>query len=671
MQLLGRFRRPVAWSVMLVLASSATASASGPPPPTPLPTPSAPPYFVGEVVVSASGEEPPPPGVRDSITAEEIAAVGATNVAEAMERLPGVSVSTGARNEPKAWVRGYEQANVLVLVDGVPVSDPYAGDLDLGMLSTFDVARVTVTRGAASTLYGPGGLGGVVNVVTFQGGEGDSLGADLRLTERATRSVHARASGTEGRLSWYVGLADESSDGWALPAGFEPTAYEDGGTRVNSDFARSSALARVGWHPDDTSTLFASLRLVDAVKGIPFHTSQPAGFVAFARFTEWRQGTAAVGYERRFTGGAELRGQLYVHRFDNTLESFFDPELESLRVRSTFEDEVRGGFAVVERRLGGGHRLGLAVHLREDLHESVERGSDGLPSPTRRYLAWVGSIAVEDRIRLGDRTSAVVSLGVDRQDVREATSLRGTGGSAELVQDPTGSRTLLSPLVELRRELAPGWAGTLAVSHRARFPTLRQLYGTSPPSPGLHPQRATGLDLGVEWRHRRGLALRGNLFADRVQNLITRASRSEPYRNQDEAEIAGLELRLDGSSAAAGWGLSWTLIDAAFTESAEGLDEVPLVPRSRLELHGVVHLARSIDLLASWSRTGRRAAYDRGARLGLEPYDLASLGVTIPIGPIETSIRVENLLDELAEPEPGFPVPGRRVWLGLRLAVDR
>ena len=132
-------------------------------------------------------------------------------------------MSVGGRNEQKVWVRGYEQSNVLLLVDGVPIADPYYGDLDLGQLPLFDVARVSVTRGAASPLYGPNGLGGVINVTTMQGGPGTRVAGDLRLTRERTAVAHASVGGGDV-LSWYFGLGAETSDGWPMAGGFKETA---------------------------------------------------------------------------------------------------------------------------------------------------------------------------------------------------------------------------------------------------------------------------------------------------------------------------------------------------------------------------------------------------------------------------------------------------------------
>ena len=625
------------------------------------------PFFFGEIVV-VDEDEDPPPGTTDVMDADAIRASGVVTIGQALELLPGVSMSIGGRNEQKLWVRGYEQSNVLLLVDGVPVSDPYFGDLDLGQLPIFDVARVSVTRGAASPLYGPNGLAGVINVTTMQGGPSKRVAGDFRLTGERTAVAHAGVGGGD-RVSWYFGLGAETSDGWPMAGGFEETPFQDGGVRVNSDLRRATAMGRIGWKIPDAGTLHASLRFIDAEKGIPFHTTEPVGFIKFARFPEWRQTTLALGYEHDIARG-QVRGQIYGHAFENTLEVFADPDLEALRLESSFSDRVYGGYAQGEWALGGGHRLGSAIHLRQDRHLKTERYPDGSEDPNEIYRAWTWSISAEDRWRIDGRNSLIGSLALEGLDVVRAESLREIDGNPVLTDDPRPSETFLSPQIEFRRMLGSDWTASVALYRRGRFPTMRQLYGTDPPNPDLGPQKTTGVDLGAEFSPSSVLTVAGTAFFNRVSDLITREGRDFPYRNQDEAEITGFELRLRGEIGVFGYSAAWTGLDHRFTSSSEGFEEIPYVPDHQIELIGVVHLGRRVDLRGVWLATGRRVAYDRGERLALDAYSLLDLGLTGRVGVTELTLQVDNVLDAAVEMEPGYPLPGRRVWVGCRFVIN-
>jgi outer membrane cobalamin receptor len=630
------------------------------------------PYFVGELVVTDEAEpaEKVTTAAVTEIDHDELVATGATNVAEALEHVPGLFVSTGGRGEAKVWSRGYEQSTVRVLVDGVPISDPYYGDVDLSQLPLSDVARITVARGPASTLYGGDSLGGVINIVTFQGQSGLAVRGEVRGSEHGTFNANANVSGGDGPLHWYVGATRDRSDGFPLADDFEATEYEDGGRRVNSDLERDAALLRVGWDLGEDARVDASYQWTSADKGIPFNTVRPSGFTKFARFPEWEQTTSSIGYQLDRDNLA-LVASAYHHTFDNVLDSYRDPELNTLRVRSTFNDEVTG-LSSVARTTAGRHNLAAAVHLRRDLHRSWEDDAAGARSPTERYRADVITLSLEDRITMSQRFAAVLGVAAERHDVQEATSLRrADDGSTILAQDPLDTTTEISPQAGLLAYLGERLTASATVYRRHRFPTLVQLYGADPPNPNLEPQRTTGVDLGVDTTLvRNRLELSAHVFADRAEDLISRASRNDPYANQDEADLRGLELQLSGNEGPVTWSLAWAWLDAELSDSVEGMQEIPFAPEQALDLSLSAQLTPRTSIRATGVHTGRRVFYDYGVRRELETYTLLHLGAEhelLEARGLVIGADVTNALDENVEQESGFPLPGRRAWLWLRV----
>ena len=617
-------------------------------------------YFVGEVVVAGESDDPAAgTGTVTVLEAEDIRKLGAATVAEALQHLAGASMSVGARDEQRVWVRGYEPADVLVLLDGIPIADPYSGEVDLGQVPVGDVARIVLTQGAAAPEYGPGGMGGVINIVTVQGAGAPGVSADLEATGESTLRAHAAAGGAAGATDWYVGVGYESSDGWPLSDDFEPTPFEDGGVRENSDLERWSALARVGRAFGDAGRLTATLRLIDSEKGIPFSTDRPAGFVRFARFPEWRQGTAALGWEGGLGASATLRAQLYGHRFDNTLAAYTNQDLDELSLESTFADDVLGGWAVVDSARGR-HALSASLHLREDEHQRLEAAPGEEAEPTERYTVRTGSLSAADRVALGARTSLTLAAAVDDFAVTSAWRADGLAGEE-------GSTTRLSPQAELDAALGRGVVGSIAVYRRTRFPTLRQLYGGDVPNPQLEPQLATGASAGISWRPDERGQVAATLYADRVDDLITRLGRDFPYENQDQAELAGLELSARRSWQRVDLGLEAAIQRAELVESAQGLAEVPYVPEATVDADLGIAVARRGDLRLHWSWVGSRVWYDGTQRRELDPYHLLrlSFGWSWPAFAVEASL--DNALDADVEPEWGYPAAGRRLWVSLHV----
>ncbi|QIQ86808.1 TonB-dependent siderophore receptor [Erythrobacter sp.] len=107
------------------------------------------------------------------------------DIAEALRDVPGVAVS-GVAGQTQVRLRGSEANHVLVLVDGIEVSDPFAGEFDLTTLQAEPGARVEVLRGPQSALYGPDAIGGVI---AYQSASGRDLGGFSARIEGGTQGT--------------------------------------------------------------------------------------------------------------------------------------------------------------------------------------------------------------------------------------------------------------------------------------------------------------------------------------------------------------------------------------------------------------------------------------------------------------------------------------------------
>ncbi|MEE4316657.1 MAG: TonB-dependent receptor plug domain-containing protein, partial [Erythrobacter sp.] len=185
-----------------------------------------------QIVVSASrsGEFYLPntyPGSATVITADQLAQRQTRDIADVLRDVPGVAVA-GVAGQTQIRLRGAEANHVLVLVDGIEVSDPFAGEFDIGTLQAEPGARVEVLRGPQSALYGPDAIGGVVAYQTLSGRS--RAGVDARLEGGTQGTVNgALRYGTSGN-GWDAALSAVvvSTDG-------QPSAR--GGTR---DIGRDS-----------------------------------------------------------------------------------------------------------------------------------------------------------------------------------------------------------------------------------------------------------------------------------------------------------------------------------------------------------------------------------------------------------------------------------------------
>jgi len=98
---------------------------------------------------------------------------GYVTLVDALSAVPGLRVAQtgGAGAQTSVFIRGTNSNQVLVLRDGVPTNDPSdpGGAFNFGVDTLNDVERIEVVRGPASSVYGSGAIGGVINLITRHG----------------------------------------------------------------------------------------------------------------------------------------------------------------------------------------------------------------------------------------------------------------------------------------------------------------------------------------------------------------------------------------------------------------------------------------------------------------------------------------------------------------------
>ncbi|HEU4615063.1 MAG TPA: Plug domain-containing protein, partial [Kofleriaceae bacterium] len=132
-------------------------------------------------------ERPDKPFDRDTdvrLTGEELAARGAVDLATALALLPDVTVRDAGRGGFNVDIRGARKGAVSVLVDGVLVSDPYYGTFDVSTIPITDIVQVRMSTAPQSPIDGPGGPGGVIEVVTR-----DAIGGQLVIARATTDTL--------------------------------------------------------------------------------------------------------------------------------------------------------------------------------------------------------------------------------------------------------------------------------------------------------------------------------------------------------------------------------------------------------------------------------------------------------------------------------------------------
>lgn len=155
-----------------------------------------------EVVVSATKFELKKENtgkVIYKITQKDIQRNAGKSIIELLNNLPGIEIRGVNSNpgEPRStYIRGGRSRQVLVLIDGVPVSDPTGIEqaYDLRLLSLNQIESVEVLKGASSTLYGTGAGAGVINIVLKKASK-NTVSGTYEASSGTNRTVNGKESG--------------------------------------------------------------------------------------------------------------------------------------------------------------------------------------------------------------------------------------------------------------------------------------------------------------------------------------------------------------------------------------------------------------------------------------------------------------------------------------------
>jgi outer membrane receptor for ferrienterochelin and colicin len=131
--------------------------------------------------------------VTSVITAEQIKSMGATELHEVLETVPGVHATLQPNTYDYSYsirgIRNAQNSEVLILLNGTRITTPQFGTLMTGTEYPIEaIQRVEVIRGPGSALYGADAFAGVINIITKKAKDinGTALGA--RAGDHGTQS---------------------------------------------------------------------------------------------------------------------------------------------------------------------------------------------------------------------------------------------------------------------------------------------------------------------------------------------------------------------------------------------------------------------------------------------------------------------------------------------------
>ncbi|MCD6017181.1 MAG: TonB-dependent receptor [Bacteroidetes bacterium] len=128
----------------------------------------------------------------------------ATNVIDAMAKVPGVNVLSTGPNVSKPYIRGLGYNRVLTLFDGVRQESQQWGDEHGIEVDQFLINRIEVIKGPASLIYGSDALAGVVNLLPENTAPEGTIKGSVQVNYQTNNGLYAASGALAGNIKSVV-----------------------------------------------------------------------------------------------------------------------------------------------------------------------------------------------------------------------------------------------------------------------------------------------------------------------------------------------------------------------------------------------------------------------------------------------------------------------------------
>jgi outer membrane receptor protein involved in Fe transport len=573
---------------------------------------------------------------------------------------------------------GNASSRTLVLLDGVPVADPFFGYIPFSALVPDRLALVRVTRGGGSGAFGAGAVAGTIELASATRDQMPHFGASAYYGSRDATELSASIAPDLG--SGYVSLSGR----WDRGDGFQTTPRDQ----------RVAATVPAAY--DSWSTNLRAVAPIDATSEIQFRGTlfQDNRTLRFAGADSMSQGQdASIRYISRGRWQVDALAYLQARNFSNIVISSTSFR-KSLDQRNTPSTGI-GGKIELRPPVGEDHVLRIGADTRFATGDMVEdaynAGIASNPLTSRRHAGGdqisSGIFAEDDWSPDVFGGNLVLTGGVraDRWSIRNGF-YKAKSAAGVVTQDSSygnrsdwafsgraGALYHVSDAVALRGAAYSGF----------RLPTLNELYRpfvvfpiTTQANAALKPEKLKGVEGGIDLTPAPGVQLSATLFYNRLDDAIANVtidSVTRKRQNVNAIVAKGAELTASAQlpadfSLLASYAYSRSKVDApgmAFDGFAPAQ-----VPRHSASATLAWAPKAGPELSATLRYTAKQYEDDLQSDVLPDALTLDALA-RLPIGHgISLVARGENLFDEdIVTRNAGGSIDlgtPRTLWIGVR-----
>lgn len=235
------------------------------------------------------------PGTITIVTAEQIQAMGASDLLDVLVQIPGIQLGRDVEDVVGIGIRGLwaHEGKMLYMINGIPLNEMEYGTFALGnRIPLENINRIEIMTGPGSVMYGGTAALGVVNIITYSAA--DNLGTFVQADAGRSNGFNSRRSigfVTNAKVGKYTFLSINANASQGLKSTYRD-AFADGSTLSYGD---STRIQNITLHFDLTGKNFRtqaffndySFNISDASHGVSMKHLAMQHEVNYKLFKTW------------------------------------------------------------------------------------------------------------------------------------------------------------------------------------------------------------------------------------------------------------------------------------------------------------------------------------------------------------------------------------------------